>query len=87
MLTTSFTTAELVLGLGIALLFSLGPVGSVHFIVSGLDPAFVQGGFFITGSAITSPEEDFLNYTLSQKCLTYEMCTRCEEMSPFLFFW
>lgn len=33
-----YNAAELVSGLGIALLFSLWPVGSVHFIVSGLLP-------------------------------------------------
>lgn len=46
-------------------------------------PAFVQGGFYITAFAITSPKEDFLNYT--QKCLPYEMWTRfCERVVTLL---
>lgn len=47
----------------IALLFSLWPVGSVHFIVSGLLP-FIRGGFYITAFSMRSPMQDFLNYTL-----------------------
>lgn len=72
-----YNAAELVFGLGVALLFSLWPVGSARFIVSGLQP-FVHGGFYITGFSITSPEEDFffLNYALIQTCSAYEMCIR-----------
>lgn len=41
--------------------------------------AFVQGGFYITGFAVTSPKEDFLNYTLFRNVLSRKRC------QPFFF--
>lgn len=78
-LTTSFTTAELVFGVGIALLFPLGPVGSVHFIVSGLLPLSREASIKLLLQLRHLRRIFWITH--------YEMCTRFEEMSTFLFFW
>ena len=69
-----YNADELVFGLGVALLFSLWPVGSVHFIVSGLLPLSTEASI-----------ELLLQLRHLRIFLNYDICTRfCERVVVLL---